>query len=199
VPVLKHEKGVTHIFVDRAAEEDTAIRIVINAKTNGPSTCNALETLLVDAPIASRFVPRLVTALTSAGVEIRGCPETRRLAPGVAPATEEDWSAEYLDLILAVRVVEGMDQALIHIRTYSTGLADGIVTEDRARAERFVREVDSAAVLVNASTRLVDGGEFGLGAEVGISTSRVHARGPMGVDDLTTTKWVVWGTGQIRE
>ncbi len=199
VPVLKHEKGVTHIFVDRAAEVDTAIRIVVNAKTNRPSTCNALETLLVDAPIASGFVPHLVAALTSAGVEIRGCPETRRLAPGVAPATEEDWSAEYLDLILAVRVVEGIDQALTHIRTYSTGLADGIVTEDRARAERFVREVDSAAVLVNASTRLVDGGEFGLGAEVGISTSRVHARGPMGVDDLTTTKWVVWGTGQIRE
>ncbi len=199
VPVLKHEKGVTHIFVDRAAEVDTAIRIVVNAKTNRPSTCNALETLLVDAPIASGFVPHLVAALTSAGVEIRGCPETRRLAPGVAPATEEDWSAEYLDLILAVRVVEGMDQALTHIRTYSTGLADGIVTEDRARAERFVREVDSAAVLVNASTRLVDGGEFGLGAEVGISTSRVHARGPMGVDDLTTTKWVVWGTGQVRE
>lgn len=199
VPVLKHEKGVTHIFVDRAAERETAIRIVVNAKTNRPSTCNALETLLVDAPIASGFVPPLVAALTSAGVEIRGCPETRRLAPGVAPATEEDWSAEYLDLILAVRVVEGMEEALTHIRTYSTGLADGIVTEDRARAERFVREVDSAAVLVNASTRLVDGGEFGLGAEVGISTSRVHARGPMGVDDLTTTKWVVWGTGQIRE
>jgi glutamate-5-semialdehyde dehydrogenase len=178
---------------------ETAVRIVVNAKTNRPSTCNALETLLVDAAIASRFVPPLVAALTSAGVEIRGCPNTRRLAPGIASATEEDWSAEYLDLILAVRVVEGMDQALTHIRTYSTGLADGIVTEDRTRAERFVREVDSAAVLVNASTRLVDGGEFGLGAEVGISTSRVHARGPMGVDDLTTTKWVVWGTGQIRE
>jgi glutamate-5-semialdehyde dehydrogenase len=199
VPVLKHEKGVTHIFVDRAANLDQAIRIVVNAKTNRPSTCNALETALVDAPIAPRLIPRLVAALTAAGVEVRGCPETRRLAPGVAAAADEDWATEYLDLILSIRVVDGLDEALAHIRAYSTGLADGIVTEDRTRAARFVEEVDSAAVLVNASTRLVDGGEFGLGAEVGISTSRVHARGPMGLDDLTTTKWVVWGTGQVRE
>ncbi len=137
--------------------------------------------------------------LQAARVEVRGCPETRRLARGVVPATDEDWSAEYLDLILAIRVVDGLDNAITHIRTHGTGLADAIITEDRGRAERFVREVDSAAVLVNASTRLVDGGEFGLGAEVGISTNRLHARGPMGVDDLTTTKWIVWGTGQIRE
>ncbi len=199
IPVLKHEKGVTHIFVDRAADLDKAVRIIVNAKTNRPSTCNALETALVDAPIASRLLPALVSALVSAGVEVRGCPETRRIQPEVRPATELDWATEYLDLILSVRIVEGIDEALAHIRTYSTALADGIITEDRARAERFVREVDSAAVLVNASTRLVDGGEFGLGAEVGISTSRVHARGPMGLEDLTTTKWIVWGTGQTRE
>jgi glutamate-5-semialdehyde dehydrogenase len=199
VPVLKHEKGVTHMFVDRAADLDQAVRLIVNAKTNRPSTCNALETALLDAPIAPRLLPPLVGALQAAGVEVRGCPESRRQIPGLQPATEEDWAAEYLDLILAVRIVAGIDAAIEHIRTYSTGLADAIVTQDRARAERFVREVDSAAVLVNASTRLVDGGEFGLGAEVGISTSRVHARGPMGVDDLTTTKWVVWGAGQIRE
>lgn len=199
VPVLKHEKGVTHIFVDRAADPEVATRVVLNAKTNRPSTCNALETLLVDAPVAPGLLPPLVAALRAARVEVRGCPETRRLVPGVAPAADDDWAAEYLDLILAVRVVQGIDEAIAHIRTYGTGLADAIVTEDRPRAARFVSEVDSAAVLVNASTRLVDGGEFGLGAEVGISTSRVHARGPMGVEDLTTTKWVVWGSGQVRE
>ncbi len=198
VPVLRHEKGVTHTFVDRTANPEMAIRIIVNAKTHRPSTCNALETALIDAPIAARILPPLVGALQAAGVEVRGCPETQRAAPTVAPATEDDWGTEYLDLILAVRVVDGIDRALAHIRAYGTGLADAIVTEDRARADRFVREVDSAAVLVNASTRLVDGGEFGLGAEVGISTSRIHARGPMGVEDLTTTKWVVWGTGQIR-
>jgi glutamate-5-semialdehyde dehydrogenase len=199
VPVLRHEKGVTHIFVDRDADLDVAIRIVVNAKTNRPSTCNSLEKVLVDAPIAPRLLPRLGGALRAAGVEIRGDAETQRLVPDVRPATEADWAAEYLDLILAVRVVGGLDEAIAHIRKYGTGLADAIVTRDRARAERFVSEVDSAAVLVNASTRLVDGGEFGLGAEVGISTNRLHARGPMGVEDLTTTKWIVWGSGQIRE
>ncbi len=198
VPVLRHEKGVTHVFVDRDADLDTAIRIVLNAKTNRPSTCNALEKVLVDAPIAPRLLPRLVAALQGAGVEVRGDPDTQRLVPGVRPATEDDWAAEYLDLILAVRVVDGLDEAIAHIRRYGTGLADAIVTRDRSRAARFTAEVDSAAVLVNASTRLVDGGEFGLGAEVGISTNRLHARGPMGVEDLTTTKWIVWGTGQVR-
>jgi glutamate-5-semialdehyde dehydrogenase len=198
VPVLRHEKGVTHLFIDRSADPEMAVRLALNAKTNRPSTCNALETLLVDREVADRILPPLVAALREAGVEVRGCPATRAHVPEVRPATEEDWSAEYLDLILAVRVVDGLEGALAHIRAYSTGLADGIVTQDRERAERFVREVDSAAVLVNASTRLVDGGEFGLGAEVGISTSRLHARGPMGVEDLTTTKWVVWGSGQVR-
>lgn len=198
VPVLKHEKGVTHLLVDRAADPEMAIRVIVNAKTNRPSTCNALETVLVDRAIAARALPPLVAALHAAGVAVRGCEETRRYRPDVIPATEEDWAAEYLDLILAVRVVDGFDEALAHIRAHSTGLADGIITEDPDRAERFVREVDSAAVLVNASTRLVDGGEFGLGAEIGISTSRLHARGPMGLEELTTTKWIVRGTGQIR-
>jgi glutamate-5-semialdehyde dehydrogenase len=198
VPVLKHEKGVTHLFVDRAADLDMAVRVIVNAKTSRPSTCNALETVLVDRAVASQVVSQLVHALHAAGVEVRGCPETRRHAAGVSPATEEDWSAEYLDLILAVRVVGGLDEALAHIRAYSTGLADGIITEDQERAERFLREVDSAAVLVNASTRLVDGGELGLGAEIGISTSRLHARGPMGLEELTTTKWTIRGTGQVR-
>lgn len=198
VPVLRHEKGVTHLFVDRAADVDMAVRLILNAKTNRPSTCNALETLLVDEAVADRVLPPLVQALRDAGVEVRGCPATCRRAPGAVPATADDWAAEYLDLILAVRVVAGIDDALAHIARYSTNLADGIITEDAERAERFVREVDSAAVLVNASTRLVDGGEFGLGAEIGISTSRLHARGPMGLEELTTTKWVVRGSGQIR-
>ena len=198
VPVLKHDRGVTHIFVDRDADVEMAVRLIVNAKTNRPSTCNALEKVLVDAPVAARIVPPLVAALRAAGVEVRGDAETRRWAEDVTPATDEDWDAEYLDLILAVRVVEGLEAALEQIRRHGTGLADAIVTRDRARAERFVREVDSAAVLVNASTRLVDGGEFGFGAEVGISTNRLHARGPMGLEDLTTTKWIVWGSGQIR-
>jgi len=198
VPVLRHERGVTHILVDRAADPEMAIRVIVNAKTNRPSTCNALETVLVDRPIAGRVLPPLLRALHAAGVEVRGCGETRRHVPDVVPAVEDDWGAEYLDLILAVRVVDGLDEAMAHIRTHGTGLADGIVTEDPGRAERFVREVDSAAVLVNASTRLVDGGEFGLGAEIGISTSRLHARGPMGLEELTTTKWIVRGSGQLR-
>jgi glutamate-5-semialdehyde dehydrogenase len=198
VPVLRHEKGVTHLFVDRAADADMAIRLIVNAKTNRPSTCNALETVLVDEAIADRLLPPLVRALRDAGVEVRGCPATCRHVPGIVPATADDWAAEYLDLILAVRIVAGIDDALGHIDRYGTNLADGIITEDTERAERFVREVDSAAVLVNASTRLVDGGEFGLGAEIGISTSRLHARGPMGLEELTTTKWIVRGSGQIR-
>lgn len=198
VPVLKHDRGVTHLFVDRDADVEMAVRLAVNAKTNRPSTCNALEKVLVDAPAAPRVVPPLVAALRAAGVEVRGDAETRRWAPEAAPATDEDWDAEYLDLVLAVRVVDGLAAAIEHIRRHGSGLADAIVTADRGRAERFVREVDSAAVLVNASTRLVDGGEFGLGAEVGISTSRLHARGPMGLADLTTAKWIVWGSGQTR-
>ncbi|MDR7522215.1 MAG: glutamate-5-semialdehyde dehydrogenase [Armatimonadota bacterium] len=207
MPVLKHFKGACHLFVDRDADLAVAERIALNAKVNRPSTCNALETLLVDAPIAAAFLPSMVRALRAAGVEVRADARTREilaqadpdLSAAVVPATEEDWGAEYLDLILGVRVVDGLDEALAHIQRHSTGLADAIVTQDEQKAQRFLAAVDSAAVLVNASTRLVDGGEFGLGAEIGISTDRIGPRGPMGVAELTSLKWVVLGSGQVRE
>src|SRR5947199_5059525 len=199
VPVLKHDKGVVHVFVDAAADLDMATAIVLNAKTQRPSVCNALETLLVDRAIAERFLPAAAARLAEAGVELRGCARTRALVPSARPATEADWDAEYLDLVLAIRVVDGIDAALEHIRAHGTGLAEAIVTNDLARARRFTREVDAAGVLVNASPRLLDGSQFGMGAEMGISTSRVHARGPVGVRELTTTKFVVQGDGQVRE
>src|SRR6267143_5957925 len=199
VPVLKHDKGLVHIFVDAAADLDMAASIVVNAKAQRPSVCNALETLLVDRAVADRFLPQVAARLTEAGVEMRGCPETLRRVPGARPATEADWDEEYLDLVLAVRVVDGLDQAIEHIRAHGTGLAEAIVTGDLAHARRFAREVDAAGVLVNASPRLLDGNQFGMGAEMGISTSRVHARGPVGVRELTTTKFVVQGDGQVRE
>ena len=199
VPVLKHDKGVVHVFVDAGADLDMATAIVLNAKTQRPSVCNALETLLVDSAIAARFLPAAAARLVDAGVELHGCARTRALVPAALPATEADWDAEYLDLVLAVRVVDGLDEALAHIRAHSTGLAEAIVTTDLGRARRFTHEVDAAGVLVNASPRLLDGGQFGMGAEMGISTSRVHARGPVGVRELTTTKFVVQGDGQVRE
>jgi len=199
VPVLKHDKGLVHVFVDDGAELDMAVRIVLNAKTHRPGVCNAVETLLVDAGIADRFLAAVAPRLVAAGVELRGCPRTRALVPGVRPAAEADWDEEYLDLVLAVRVVDGIDAAVDHIRRHGTGLAEAIVTNDLGRSRRFTREVDAAAVLVNASPRLVDGQQFGMGAEMGISTSRVHARGPVGVRELTTTKFVVRGDGQVRE
>lgn len=199
VPVLKHDKGLVHVFVDAAADLDMAVAIVLNAKAQRPSVCNALETLLVDGAVAERFLPAVAARLAAAGVELRGCPRTCALLPSARPATDADWDEEYLDLILAVRVVEGLDEAIAHIRRHGTGLAEAIVTNDRARARRFTREVDAAGVLVNASTRLLDGQQFGMGAEMGISTSRVHARGPVGVRALTTTKFVVQGDGQVRD
>ncbi|HXH84760.1 MAG TPA: glutamate-5-semialdehyde dehydrogenase [Candidatus Tectomicrobia bacterium] len=199
VPVLKHDKGLVHMFVDAGADLDMAATLVLNAKCHRPSVCNALETLLVDAAVAPRFLPAVGARLLEAGVELRGCPRTQALLPGARPAAERDWDEEYLDLILAIRVVDGLDEALAHIRRHGSGLAEAIVTNDRARARRFAREVDAAAVLVNASTRLVDGNQFGMGAEMGISTSRVHARGPVGVRELTTTKFVVHGDGQVRD
>jgi len=199
VPVLKHDKGLVHVFVDAAADLEMAAAIVVNAKAQRPSVCNALETLLVDRAVAPAFVPMIVARLAEAGVEVRGCPATRALAPTVRAATDADWDEEYLDLILAVRIVDGLDEAIAHIRRHSTAVAEAIVTNDLARARRFTREVDAAAVLVNASTRLVDGNQFGMGAEMGISTSRVHARGPVGIRELTTTKFVVFGDGQVRE
>ncbi len=199
VPVLKHDKGLVHIYVDAAADLDMATTIVLNAKTHRPSVCNALETLLVDRAVADRFLPVVAARLREARVELRGCPETVARVPEARPAAESDWDEEYGDLILAIRVVDGLDAALAHIRRHSSGVADAIVTNDLGRARRFTREVDAGAVLVNASTRLVDGGQFGMGAEMGISTSRVHARGPVGVRELTTTKFIVHGDGQVRD
>jgi glutamate-5-semialdehyde dehydrogenase len=185
--------------VDAAADLGMASAIVVNAKVQRPSVCNALETLLVHQDVASRFLPAVAARLIEAGGEIRGCARTRALVPAARPATERDWDEEYLDLVLAVRVVEDLDEAMRHIRRHGSGLAEAIVTNDLGHARRFTREVDAAAVLVNASTRLVDGEQFGMGAEMGISTSRVHARGPVGVVELTTTKFVVHGDGQLRD
>jgi glutamate-5-semialdehyde dehydrogenase len=199
VPVLKHDKGLVHVYLDASADAEMAAAIVVNAKAQRPSVCNALETLLVHQAAAPRLLPAVAARLTHAGVELRGCPRTRALVPAAKPATDADWSTEYLDYVLAVKVVDDLGEAIAHIRAFGTGLAEAIVTNDLAAARRFTREVDAAAVLVNASTRLVDGNQFGLGAEMGISTSRVHARGPVGVRELTTTKFVVHGDGQVRE
>ena len=199
VPVLKHDKGLVHVFVDAGADAAMAMAIVVNAKAQRPSVCNALETLLVHRDIAPSLLPPLAARLTEAGVGLRGCPRTLALLPGVSAATDADWDTEYLDLILAIRVVDDLDAAMRHIQRHGTGLAEAIVTNDLDHARRFTREVDAAAVLVNASTRLVDGHQFGMGAEMGISTSRVHARGPVGVRELTTTKFIVQGDGQVRD
>ena len=199
VPVLKHDKGLVHAYVDADADVAMAVAIVVNAKAQRPSVCNALETLLVHREIAPRLLPALGARLAEVGVAVRGCPGTLVLLPAASPATDADWDTEYLDLTLSIRVVDDLDTALAHIQRHGTGLAETIVTNDRAHARRFTREVDAAAVLVNASTRLVDGSQFGMGAEMGISTSRVHARGPVGVRELTTTKFVVQGDGQVRD
>jgi len=199
VPVLKHDKGLVHLYVDATADLATAARLTMNAKVQRPGVCNALETLLVHHDVAPRFLPAIAKQLTDAGVELRACPRALTLMAGAQPAADADWDTEYLDLILSVRVVEGLDHAIAHIRRHGSGLAEAIVTNDLAHARRFTREVDAAAVLVNASTRLVDGNQFGMGAEMGISTSRVHARGPVGLRELTTTKFVVLGDGQVRE
>jgi glutamate-5-semialdehyde dehydrogenase len=198
VPVIKHYKGVCHIYVHAAADLDVAERVVENAKVSRPGVCNAVETVLVDRAVAAQFVPRLVMRLSPA-VEIRGDAVVRVLGGGnVVAATEDDWYAEYLDLVLAVRVVEDLPAAIDHIERYGSSHTESIITTDDAAAERFLREVDSSTVMVNASTRFADGGELGLGAEIGISTTRLHAYGPMGAEGLTTTKFVVRGTGQIR-
>jgi glutamate-5-semialdehyde dehydrogenase len=199
IPVIQHYKGVCHTYVDDKADLDMASRIVMNAKVQRPGVCNAMETLLVHRNIAAEFLPPMIARLREAGVEIRGCPGTKKIVPDVIAATENDWYAEYLDLILAVRVVDGLDGAIDHINQYGSQHSDAIVTQDYSRSRRFLREVDSAAVYVNASTRFTDGGVFGLGAEIGISTQKLHARGPMGAEDLTTTKYIIFGDGQIRE
>ena len=198
IPVLKHYKGVCHVYVDEDADPNMAEEICFNAKVQRPGVCNAMETLLVHRSVAQTFLPKIAKRLVRSGVEIRGCPETCNILQEAKPAVEADWPEEYLDLVLAVRVVEDMDQAVFHISTYGSKHTEAIVTRDYKRAKRFVREVDSSVVLVNASTRFNDGGELGLGAEIGISTSKLHAFGPMGVEELTTTKFVVFGDGQIR-
>jgi glutamate-5-semialdehyde dehydrogenase len=199
VPVLKHDKGLCHVYVDESADLDMAVAIAVNAKAQRVSVCNAMETLLVHAAMAPRFLPLAAARFAAAGVELRGDERTRALVPAARPAEPADWDTEYLDYILAVRVVDSFDDAVAHIRRHGSGLAEAIVTSDLRRARRFTHEVDAAAVLVNASTRLVDGSQFGMGAEMGIATSKLHARGPVGVRELTTTKFVVIGDGQIRE
>jgi glutamate-5-semialdehyde dehydrogenase len=199
IPVLKHYKGVCHIYVDAGADHPMAEAVCFNAKVQRPGVCNAMETLLVHRAEADRFLPAMAQRFASAGVELRGCPETQRILPGVVLATEADWPAEFLDLILAIRVVESMEEAIAHIAAHGSDHTEAIITRDYERARRFVREVDSSVVLVNASTRFNDGGQLGLGAEIGISTSKLHAFGPMGLEELTTTKFVVYGSGQIRE
>jgi glutamate-5-semialdehyde dehydrogenase len=198
MPVLKHYKGVCHIYVDADADLDMAREICLNAKVQRPGVCNAMETLLVHQDAAGTFLPLMADAFRKTGVELRGCERTRSLLPDCLPATEKDWYAEYLDLILAIRIVDDLEEAIRHIGSYGSQHTEAIVTRDYERAHRFLREVQSSLVLVNASTRFNDGYQLGLGAEIGISTSRLHAFGPMGVEELTGTKFIALGTGQVR-
>ncbi|CAG0949645.1 glutamate-5-semialdehyde dehydrogenase [Geobacteraceae bacterium] len=198
IPVIKHYKGVCHVFVDASADFDMAERIVVNAKVQRPGVCNALETLLIHKDVAETFIPRIARTLTDLKVELRGDDCVRQFAPQAKKATEEDWQAEYLELILAVRVVDDLDEAIDHINAYGSLHTEAIVTGDYHNSQRFIREVNSSTVLVNASTRFADGNQLGLGAEIGISTTKLHSFGPMGLEDLTTTKFIVYGDGQIR-
>ncbi len=199
VPVIKHYKGVCHVFVDESARIDMALKIAYNAKVQRPGVCNAMETLLVHKNIAEEFLPQIYEKYRHAGVELRGCERTRRILPQIKEATEEDWYEEYLDLVLAVKVVDSLDDAIRHIEKYGSLHTEAIVTENYENAKRFIEEVGSSTVLVNASTRFSDGGQLGLGAEIGISTTKLHAFGPMGLEELTTRKFIVYGEGHIRE
>lgn len=198
IPVIKHYEGVCHVYVDDEADLNMAETIAFNAKVQRPGVCNAMETLLVHQDVAAAFLPHLFERLTQAGVEILGCERTQAIAPEVKPACEEDWYAEYLDLVLSVRIIQDIDEAITHINAYGSAHTDAIVTENYFKAQAFIQRVDSSSVMVNASTRFSDGFEYGLGAEIGISTDKLHARGPMGLEELTTYKWVVYGAGQIR-
>ncbi|BCA80983.1 gamma-glutamyl phosphate reductase [Desulfuromonas sp. AOP6] len=198
IPVIKHYKGVCHTFIDASADFDMAEKICVNAKVQRPGVCNAMETLLIHKDIAETFVPQIAAVMRSHGVELRGCPLTRSFAPQIKAATEEDWSAEFLDLILAVRVVDDLDEAIAHIQRYGSLHTETIVTRDYENSQRFLREVNSSVVMVNASSRFSDGNQLGLGAEIGISTTKLHSFGPMGLEDLTTRKFVVLGDGQVR-
>ncbi len=199
IPVIKHYKGVCHIFVDESADLETAIQVCLNAKVQRPGVCNAMETLLVHKKTAEKILPRVAKALQKEGVELRGCPESRKILSNIKEAKEEDWYQEYLDLILSIRVVNGIEEAMEHIATYGSLHTEAILTSDYENAQRFLREVNSSCVLVNASTRFNDGFELGLGAEIGISTSKLHAFGPMGLEELTITKFIVYGEGQVRK
>lgn len=198
VPVIETGTGNCHIYVDLGADLKKAHQIVLNAKCQRPGVCNAMETLLVHEKEAAEFLPPMLQALKQAGVDLRGCTATRALFDGCAPATETDWATEYLDLILAVKIVRDIDEAIAHIMQYGSGHSEAIITENYGRAQKFTTHVDAAAIYVNASTRFTDGFEFGFGAEIGISTQKLHARGPMGLAELTSVKYVVAGDGQIR-
>jgi glutamate-5-semialdehyde dehydrogenase len=199
IPVIKHDKGVCHVYVDESASLDMAEKIVFNSKVQRPGVCNALETLLVHEAVAPTFLPRVAARLEAAGVEIHGCPKTRKILPQVKKATEADWPMEYLDLRLAVRVVPSMEAAIQHIQKYGSMHTEAIVTEVESQAREFLNRLDSSLVLWNASTRFNDGFQLGLGAEIGISTSKLQAFGPMGLEELTITKFIAKGTGQVRE
>jgi len=198
IPVLKHYKGVCHILVDESADIEMAVAISLNAKAQRPGVCNAMETLLVHRNIAGRFLPAIAEKFREAGVTLKGCDRTRAILPDVEEATETDWYEEYLDLVLAVRVVDSIDEAMAHIEKYGSLHTEAIITSDYNNSQRFLNEVNSSTVLVNASTRFSDGFELGLGAEMGISTTKLHAFGPMGLEELTTTKFIIYGDGQIR-
>lgn len=198
VPVIETGVGNCHVFVDESANLENAVNIIVNAKAQRPGVCNAAETLLVHKNIADKFLPKAIEALREKNVEIRGCEVTKSIVPDVIEATEEDWATEYLDYILAVKVVDSVDEAIEHISKYSTGHSESIVSENYTNTQKFLNEVDSAAVYVNASTRFTDGNEFGFGAEIGISTQKLHARGPMGLREITTSKYIIYGNGQIR-
>ncbi|MEA1921103.1 MAG: glutamate-5-semialdehyde dehydrogenase [Pseudomonadota bacterium] len=199
IPVIKHYKGVCHVFVDTGAEIEMARKIVVNAKTHRPGVCNAAETILVHQEIAAEFLPLMAADLQAKEVEIRGCAKTLALLPDLMPATDEDWATEYIDLIVSVKVVNGFDEAVVHIAQYGSDHTETIVTSDYHRSQEFLRQVNSSVVMVNASTRFSDGGQMGLGAEIGISTTKLHAYGPMGLEGLTTTKYIIYGDGQIRD
>jgi glutamate-5-semialdehyde dehydrogenase len=198
IPVIKHYKGVCHIFVDATADSDMAVNICANAKVQRPGVCNALETLLVHEDVAPSFLPKLAGKLQKAGVLLKGCDRTRKILSDIDAATEEDWYAEYLDLILSVKVVASIDEAIAHIEKYGSLHTESIITKDYANSQRFLNEVNSSTVVVNASTRFSDGFELGLGAEIGISTTKLHAFGPMGLEELTTSKFIIYGDGQVR-
>jgi glutamate-5-semialdehyde dehydrogenase len=199
IPVIRHDLGICHTYVDEFAGIQMAVDICYNAKVQLPGVCNAMETLLVHKAIAEKFLPAMKKEYDKAGVELRGCERTKKILPDVKDATEEDWSSEYLDLILSVKIVDSADEAIRHINTYGSGHSDGIVTDSYTNGMKFISEVDSAACFINASTRFNDGNEFGLGAEMGISNQKLHVRGPMGLKDLTAPKYIVFGNGQIRE